>query len=365
MGKEVKQEIDQLEQDIAEAINTEDEKELRELDKDLDSRPLIHTGSIMLNLACANNVHGGYPLGAMANLIGDSFAGKTLLALTMLAQAAYSDRFSDHRLVYDDVERRFMFDPNMFGEEFGERLESPPHDHSDTIFDFYKNVKTLIKEGKPFIYVLDSLDSLTGGDEEKRLMEMADGKGGGYGMVKPKALSEILRDIRVSIKDLQSFVLIISQTRDNISAGFAEKRRAGGRALKFYCTHEIWLARTGTIKKTVKGVTREVGATVKAKISKNSLTGKPRTVEFSILHDYGVDDIEAAIDFLLKTEVFKKVKKSIEAPPFDFKGTKDSFISFIEEDYEREKKLYELVDKVWNELEQALKPSRRPKFKRS
>ena len=47
---------------------------------------LIPTGSTLLNCACSDYYHGGYGVGKLINLIGDSSTGKTLLALTTFAE---------------------------------------------------------------------------------------------------------------------------------------------------------------------------------------------------------------------------------------------------------------------------------------
>jgi len=369
MSKEMEFErtvVDDMAEEIAEAVDEAEKAELAQLDADLHERELVHTGSVMLNLACSDRWHGGFPIGAMANIIGDSFVGKSFLGLHLLAHAAYDERFKDFTLVYDDVERRFMFDEELFGPKFVERVEAPPKDHSDTVFDWFVNLETLFKKGKPFIYVLDSLDALTGGDEEERLTKMAEGKGaGGYGTIKAKSLSEMLRAIRVKLKNTGSFLLVISQVRESLDAmSFERYRRAGGKALKFYCTHEVWLTRASAITKTTRGLTREIGVNVKAKVKKNSLTGRPREASFAFLHGYGVDDIRSVAEFLCTTKVFTKKKGTIEAEPFDFSGTLEKFISFIEEDPEREKRLYELAEQTWREIEESLKPKRKPVWQR-
>ena len=69
----------------------------------LDPEYLIPTGSTLLNCACADNPWAGYGLGKLVNLIGDSSAGKTFLALTCLADACLLDRFNDYRIIYDKI----------------------------------------------------------------------------------------------------------------------------------------------------------------------------------------------------------------------------------------------------------------------
>ncbi len=335
---------------------------------------LVSTGSTLLNLAGSDTWAGGFGQGKLVNIIGDSHSGKTLLALSVLAEAARDDKFDNHRLIYDDVEAALEFDLNhLFGSGISDRIESPTEDEdgepdsSHTIEDLQSNISRALKQGDPFIYVLDSLDALTSLEDIKKAeeQEKAREKGkeaiGRYGVAKAKQMSQMLRKIIRDIKKTNSTLIIISQVRENLNpAAFAKKYRAGGKALKFYCTHEIWLAVVGKIKKK----DRIIGSEVKAKITKNKITGKVREIEFSMFNDYGIDDIGSCIDFLTSEtggEYWSMKKQTILATDFDFQGTRASLIKFIEENG-REKKLARITGKVWNQIEDSLKLGRKGKY---
>ncbi len=336
---------------------------------------LLPTGSTMLNLQMSDNPFGGAQGGKIVNVIGDSGAGKTLLCLTSLAMATLKEKFSEYRLILDDAEEADEFDHEyMFGEELAERLESPDEDedgeplNSETVEDFHMNVLRALKDGRPFIYILDSFDSLDSEDDRKRAEEeyKTKEKGkkwdkGSYGMAKPKRSSALLRNIRSKLKESDSYLFIISQTRDNINpVSFAKKTRSGGRALKFYCTHEMWLAvgKAITKDKTIPGTSRkkriEIGNNVLIKVSKNKLTGKKGQIEFPVYWDIGIDDITSCANFLLQEGHWKKAKQTINAHDFDVKGTLQTIVSHIEEN-NLEKELSEICGVVWQEMYEAMK----------
>lgn len=336
-----------------------------------NKRILIPSGSLMLNLACSNTWHGAFEAGRMVNLIGDSNSGKTYLALEMLAQCAMDKRFDDYALVYDDVEHALSMDiENLFGPRLAERLEGPegPLDTTDpsrTIEDFHFNLDANLNTDKPCIYILDSFDALTSEQDLDKLDEMREARAkgkeitGSYNMAKPKKASQILQDVVSKIEKSNSFLLIISQTRDNITPGsFEKKTRSGGRALKFYASHEIWLAVTGRLKKTVHGVPRVVGSQLKAKVSKNKLTGSFREVSFDFRHGYGCDDINSAIAFLKQEGVISgKTKlnwRELECAP-------EALVKVIE-DKGLEKALFKDTQQAWLDVEEALQPKRKSKY---
>lgn len=325
------------------------------------SNLLIPSGSTLLNLACSDNYRGAYGIGKVINIIGDSSSGKSFLALSCLAECSMIKSFDGYDLYYDDAEDALEFDiKKLFGEKLSNRLILSSN--SDTIEDFYGNIIKVIKKDKPFIYILDSLDSVSSVDEQKRAEVYSSGKipDGSYKMDKPKLVSEILRVITRDIKQKKALVTIVSQTRDNIGYGamFKPKVRSGGKALEFYSCHTMWLA----VKSRIKEKNREVGVITQAKITKNKLTGKRRTVEFPINYFYGVDNIAANINFLIEENYWRKEGKSkIIAKDFKLEGTTRKLLIEIEE-RNLEKELDLIVADVWKNIENSIQPSRKEKY---
>lgn len=326
----------------------------------------IPSGSTLLNLALSGRMDGGWKCGNVANIIGDSGAGKSLLALTTLAEAGCHEAFDNHRCIYDDVERANGFDmAGLFGKNFEDRVEAPAYDDgvpvfSSTIEDMEMHIDDAINYGEPFIYIEDSLDALTNFAEldkskenlEKRRKNQQEK--GTYGMNTPKELSRILRQIKDKLKNTQSTVIIISQVRDNIDPrSFSKQTRSGGRALKFYSIHEMWLALTGKLSSKVGNLTVPYGVTTKTKISKNKITGKVREVEFPIYYDYGIDDITSCIEFLEKTKHWGKSGNKIKAEELDLVYTKRKLVEEIERN-NLENDLREITTSVWNEIEEKV-----------
>lgn len=338
-------------------------------------KPAIPTGSTLLNLACSDHAELGYGEGKVVNLIGDSSSGKTLLCLTLIAEALKMDRFKDYKFIYDDVERACEFDVGrLFGKEAAERIQSPAgvfdqdDPYSDTIQDFYSNIDTAFASGKPFVYILDSFDALTSEQELKKSKELLEAhrKGkesiGSYGMDKAKVISEILRSIVKKLKSTNSLLIVVSQTRDNINPmSFVQKTRSGGNALRFYSSHEVWLA----VGSKIKSKDRIVGANIRAKVTKNKLTGKVREVEFPIYYSYGVDDIGSMIDFLLKEGHWKKQKNTITPEGLAIgtgtQATREKLIQIIEQE-NLEAQLKQITRTVWMKTEEDLKLKRKKKF---
>jgi RecA/RadA recombinase len=367
----------------------------------IDVSYLIPTGCTVLNLALSGHKEGGWHKGKFSNLIGDSATGKSIAGLTTFAEVSHNEAFDEYKLVLDDAEEANEFDLEyMFGEVTAQRVEAPDYTvdgepvNSRYVEDFHFYLRSFLKGKKPCIYLLDSFDALDAEDDEelrnKNFNKRVKGQKqqGSYGTAKPKAASELFRDITTSLRKTKSFLLVISQTRDNIGAMlFApKKKRSGGNALKFYACHEIWLAVVGSIKRNGE----IIGHKVKAKITKNKLTGKKREVEFDVYDDLGIDNVGASVDYLLTKGHWQKAKKKDEdeesttmrgrrkakkekdeeeegtisksanyiVPEFDFKGKRDAIIKHIE-DNDLEKELDDIVEKKWMEIEESLKMKER------
>jgi RecA/RadA recombinase len=332
---------------------------------------LLSTGIVPLNLAMSDTIHGGISEGEIINIVGDSQAGKSMLALSMLAELAITDKYSNYKIIYDDVEFAAKFDVgDLFGEALDERMVIK---NSNTIQDYVAEMERLFKNKEKFIYVLDSLDSITTDEEIERFGKQLASKDSGkeenvlgktMGMERAKYMSMLLRRFRGSLMQSNSFLIVVSQLRDNTDAAnpFSPKdKRVGGRALQFYCAHVVWLYRQSFIKKKVDGKLIRIGSDVLAKVSKNKLTGKQRDVGINIYEDLGVDNTQAMIDLLLETNYWEKVNGRVKAAEFDTTLRANDLVQFIE-DGNHEPKLAELCGEAWYLREEKLKLGRKRRY---
>lgn len=358
----------------------------------VDRRDLLSTGSTLLNLACSGNPYGGLLKGKYYFLVGDSASGKTFLSMTCFAEAMINKNFKRYRLIYDNVEDGCLMDvKGLFGQAVAGRLEYPGGRDADgvpifsrTIEEFYYNLDDAIKKAEPFIYVLDSMDGLSSdyegkkfdqhkkayakkrkrGEEPTKDADTGDNDAkvtGSYGDGKAKKNSENLRKVLQGVRETGSILIVLAQTRDNFDFGWEKKSRAGGHALRFYATVEIWSSIVGQITKVVNGNKRPIGVNVGLKLKKNRITGKTYTVETDIYPSYGIDDVGTCVDYLVEEKHWKKTKQTIEAVELSISATRDKLIRTIEE-RGLENELRSIVGKVWREIEEASKPNRKTRY---
>lgn len=347
-------------------------KKLVKEETNINPQDLVPMGSTLLNLAMSDSIEGGAKKGTMINIIGASHGGKTILALTSFAEANMKESFDDYTFIYDDVERANAFNmPYLFGRRTAKRIQVPRPEKDDkfstTVQHFQANIKHHVKKETPFIYVLDSFDALDALEDQKKVDEMVDAiekdkkTAGTYGMAKAKAGSSILRNTTSALANSESVLFIVSQVRDNVDPiSFEKETRSGGRALKFYASHEMWMHSVKQIKKkdTI------IGNRVRVRIKKNKLTGKNREVSFDVYYDYGIDDIGSCIDYLIEQGRWSGggSAKINHNGDFEFENcTKSKMIKLIE-GTKYYQQLKELVAEEWKAFEDSLKLGRKSKY---
>lgn len=343
----------------------------------------VSTGSTLLDLAISGRAGCGYLKGHYYHIVGDSSSGKTWFSVSCLAEAANNPMFDDYRLVHDCPEDGAQMDIlTYFGSKAASRIEPPRRDkageavHSGTVEDFYFNLDDAL-DGKPCIYVLDSMDALDALADVKKFEKTkktarrrenrkpgAEVKEdtGSYGTEKAKLNSTRLRLAVNKLKKTGSILIIISQTRDKIGGfGFDKKTLSGGRALKFYATLQLWLSVAEPLKKPVRGKMRSIGAVSLIQTKKNRITGRDRKVKVPFYHSIGIDDAGGCVDYLLEEEHWKKGSKGISAPEFAFHGTREELVAEVQNS-DSEPELRKLVAGVWQGIEKQLAVIRRPRY---
>ena len=311
--------------------------------------PFISSGCTLLDEALG----GGWVEGRIVNLVGDRSSGKTLLAIE--ACANFVRKHPTERIRYGEAEA--AFDKGYAG-ALGMPLDSVDFAEGDaelnTVEDFYKDITKFIKDrnGKPGIYVLDSLDALSDDAEQKR--EVDDGS---YGANKAKKMGEIFRRIVRDLEKSRVTLIVVSQIRDKMNVSFGEtKTRSGGRSLDFYATHIVWLAQVGQLKKQVGGVERPYGVQVQVNIKKNKVGMPYRKVEFPILFGYGVDDLTAGVEWLLEV----KRESELEALGLSKAGYKVRINNLRDKGgppvVEFRQKLAAVISRVWADIELSFLP---------
>lgn len=316
---------------------------------------------------------GGWVVGRMSNIIGDTSTAKTALAVE--ACANFAVKFPKGRIYYRENE-------GAFDRRYAEAMGFPKSAHLweqdnesalETVEDIFEDIDRTIadSDGQPILYVVDSWDSLSDRAELERAIDEKT-----FGQDKAKQASRGFRKMIKRVEQSKICLLIISQVRDNIGVTFGERyRRSGGHALNFYASHCLWLARTEIAEETHAKVERATAIHVRARCKKNKVALPFRECDFIYKLGFGIDDIETSINWLAeigKLELLgvKQEKAKAAKTPEDRKkekGAKTRLVSGLVEHVnklpEAEYKEYRMllvrmVTDLWYEIEKDFIPNR-------
>lgn len=336
---------------IAKPLKESDSKKVEESPKKIGNyftsdKPLKFFSSGCALLDCV--LGGGWPLGRVSNIVGDKSSGKTLLAIEACANFILT--YPDGEIRYHEAEAAF---DTGYAEALGMPITKVEFIKDRTVEGLFNNLGKFALErtklNKPGLYIIDSLDALSDEAELDRDIDEAS-----YG-TKAKKMSEIFRRQIEEIGNSSIHLMVISQIRDKMNAmAFGKKTtRSGGRALDFYASQVLYLADIGKIKKTIRKVERPIGIDVKAKCEKNKIGLPYRDCEFPILFGYGIDDVQANLDWLKQIDALDE----IEINPKDV----NSIAKEIREanDVEMKKLVADHTKEIWRAIEDQFMPKMR------
>jgi recombination protein RecA len=256
-------------------------------DKALDW-PSLKTGAPTLDNALGI---GGIPIGRITEIYGEESAGKTTLALEIMAEA--------HKLGWTTafIDAEHALDPQYaqrIGVDLSKVLISQP-DYGEQALDI---VEDLLKTGQIKLIVVDSVAGLQPKAELEGTME--DQQMG----LQARMMSKGMRRIPRLTNENDAIVIFINQIREKIGIVYGTRTTTpGGRGLKFAASTRIELRRSAHMKDKQGG--DQPGIEVTAKVVKNKMAAPFRSATYSIIYGSGIDTLGSYYDLAVEAGIFK------------------------------------------------------------
>src|SRR3981189_2952315 len=194
---------------------------------------VIPTGALLLDLALGV---GGIPRGRVTELYGPESAGKTTLALHVIAEAQKQGGVAAF------VDAEHALDP-LYASRIGAKIDDLLISQPDTGEQALEIVEVLVRSGAVDVIVIDSVAALVPKAEIEG--EMGDAHVG----LQARLMSQALRKLTAAISKSHCAGVLLHQLREKIGVMFGSpETTTGGRALKFYASIRLDVRRIETLK---------------------------------------------------------------------------------------------------------------------
>ena len=247
----------------------------------------IPTGSLALDVALGI---GGIPRGRVTEIFGAESAGKSTLAIHIMAETQKAGGTA----AYVDVEH--ALDPPYAGNcglDLDQLLIAQP-DSAEQALDI---TEQLVRSGAVDAIVVDSVAALVPQAEIEG--DMGDSHVG----LQARLMSQALRKLTSTIHRSRTAVIFINQLREKIGITYGSPEvTPGGRALKFYSSVRIDLRRVESIKQG----SEVTGNRVRARVVKNKVAAPFRVAEFDIMFNLGISKMGDLLELGAAQGIVKK-----------------------------------------------------------
>lgn len=285
---------------------------------------VVSTGSIGLDMALGI---GGLPLGRMVEIYGLESAGKTTIALQVIANAQKKGL----KCLLVDAEN--AFDPE-YAEALGVKVDELNYCQPSCGEEGLEVADQQILAGKANVVVIDSVAALVPKAELEG--EMGDAKLG----LHARLMSQACRKMVNTVAKTNTLLIFINQVRNKIGVMYGSPEVVtGGMALQFYSSIRMRVSKSTEIK---SGDTA-MGNLTKVKVTKNKCAPPMKVAEFDILYGQGVNRTGELVDIAAQMGIIQKSGSWYSYNEMKLGQGKDAVVAILNDNPEQANEIYQKI----------------------
>jgi len=267
----------------------------------VDSKTLnygyVDTGSLALNKICSGKFTGGFPIGNLIEIAGESSTAKTVFVIHSLIEAQKKDFYT----VFIDNEQALSLDFAIkLGLDVTKLIYICPKSMEDC-FQAISDVIAQIREVDKDTPIVVGYDSVGASPINKELEAEMGNNAEITGALRAKVAGQCLRKLNQSVRPQKALVVVVNQLRGTLQMyGPQTTRAGGGRALKFYCGIQL-LSKSGKNDIIYDDLKNAIGIKGTLYTEKNKVTVPFQSCGFEFYFDAGLNRYSGLEDVLIKT----------------------------------------------------------------
>jgi len=247
----------------------------------------VDSGSYALNKILSGKYDGGYPIGAITEIYGESSTAKTVFlthAFVGAQEKGYYTVMIDNEHAYSPAFAKTLgVDPEKLIYLMPETMED--------CFEAIENAITVIRETDKDTPIIIGYDSI-GVSPTRKEMDDTFGKNSEMGgALRAKVAGQCLRRINPLLRKYKAALLIVNQVRSKVGVMFGDPRTkaGGGKALLYYCgvSLETCSSKSDVLYDANKN---PLGIKGTVKCVKNKITVPYQNCEFELLYNKGLSE---------------------------------------------------------------------------
>jgi len=257
----------------------------------------VDSGSLALNKIISGEYTGGYPIGAITEIYGESSTAKTVF-LTHAFIGAQKQGF--YTVMIDN---EHAYSPS-FAEKLGVDSDNLIYTQPETLEDCFETIEKVIlaiREKDADTPIIVGYDSIGTSPTRKEMGEDFGKNSEMGGALRAKVAGQCLRRINPLLRKYKAGLIIINQVKSKVGIMFGDPRTraGGGKALLYYCGTSIETS-SGKSDQLFDERKNPLGITGTLKTVKNKITKPFQSCEFKLLYDEGLVEDHGLTDVAYK-----------------------------------------------------------------